>query len=91
MRPLDGGAVELTVWRMAKLHEFNALSPTPVGTDWETFVCEKCKLTFEAKGNTQSGHHDEPEDVRCEECHAVIGTIRCDYGIASIRQVRPKT
>jgi hypothetical protein len=44
----------------------------------EWFYCSACDVTFLFQGNAVPGHKDDDAEVRCLDCQAVLGHLRCD-------------
>ena len=49
----------------------------------EKFYCEPCDITSVFRGNEQDGHRED-EVVRCTECAAALGFLRCDVFPAAL-------
>lgn len=44
----------------------------------EWYYCKACDVTYLFRGNEVPGHKDDDEEVRCRDCLALLGHLRCD-------------
>lgn len=56
----------------------------------ESFYCKPCDYTFLFRGNETEGSKED-DVVRCPDCHAELGWLRCDvYPPAIVKRAKGK-